>query len=43
LAPQRIPERLDIFEKLPRNSMGKLLKQEIRARVLDRGGAGSSG
>jgi non-ribosomal peptide synthetase component E (peptide arylation enzyme) len=25
LAPERIPERLDIFEELPRNSMGKLL------------------
>lgn len=36
LAPQRIPERLDTFDELPRNAMGKLLKQEIRSRVLER-------
>jgi acyl-CoA synthetase (AMP-forming)/AMP-acid ligase II len=39
LAAQRIPERLDIFDSLPRNAMGKLLKQEIRAEVLARAGA----
>jgi acyl-CoA synthetase (AMP-forming)/AMP-acid ligase II len=43
LAAQRIPERLDIFDSLPRNAMGKLLKQEIRAEVLSRaGGAGGA-
>jgi len=36
LSPQHIPERLDLFDQLPRNSMGKLLKQQIRARVLER-------
>ena len=36
LAPQRMPERLDFFDELPRNAMGKLLKQEIRSRVLER-------
>jgi acyl-CoA synthetase (AMP-forming)/AMP-acid ligase II len=36
LAPQRIPERIDIFEALPRNAMGKLLKQDIRAMVLSK-------
>jgi cyclohexanecarboxylate-CoA ligase len=36
LAPQRIPERIDIFDTLPRNSMGKLLKQDIRAQVIER-------
>jgi hypothetical protein len=32
LASQRIPERLDIFDTLPRNAMGKLLKQGIRPK-----------
>jgi cyclohexanecarboxylate-CoA ligase len=35
LATQRVPERLDIFDTLPRNAMGKLLKQNIRAHVLE--------
>jgi acyl-coenzyme A synthetase/AMP-(fatty) acid ligase len=39
LAAQRIPERLDLFAILPRNAMGKLLKQDIRARVLERAAA----
>jgi acyl-CoA synthetase (AMP-forming)/AMP-acid ligase II len=34
LASQRIPERLDVFDSLPRNPMGKLQKQEIRDRIL---------
>jgi acyl-CoA synthetase (AMP-forming)/AMP-acid ligase II len=43
LADQRIPERLDVFESLPRNAMGKLLKQEIRTAVLDRVSAEGAG
>jgi cyclohexanecarboxylate-CoA ligase len=31
LAVQKIPERLEIVDELPRNSMGKILKQELRA------------
>jgi acyl-CoA synthetase (AMP-forming)/AMP-acid ligase II len=34
LATQKIPEQLHIVETLPRNSMGKILKQELRAAVL---------
>ncbi len=30
LANQKIPERLEIIEALPRNPMGKILKQELR-------------
>jgi acyl-CoA synthetase (AMP-forming)/AMP-acid ligase II len=30
LAVQKIPERLEIIDVLPRNSMGKILKQELR-------------
>ena len=30
LAIQKIPERLEIVDELPRNSMGKILKQELR-------------
>ena len=36
LASQRIPERIDMFETLPRNAMGKLLKQDIRSEVVQR-------
>jgi acyl-coenzyme A synthetase/AMP-(fatty) acid ligase len=31
-----MPERVDSFDELPRSAMGKLLKQEIRSRVLER-------
>ena len=30
LANQKIPERLEIVTELPRNPMGKILKQELR-------------
>jgi acyl-CoA synthetase (AMP-forming)/AMP-acid ligase II len=30
LAAQKIPERIEIVDALPRNSMGKILKQELR-------------
>jgi len=32
LAAQKIPERLEIVPELPRNPMGKILKQELRKR-----------
>ena len=32
LANQKIPERLEIVDELPRNSMGKVVKQELRKR-----------
>jgi acyl-CoA synthetase (AMP-forming)/AMP-acid ligase II len=32
LARQKIPERLEIVAELPRNPMGKILKQELRKR-----------
>jgi len=35
LAAQRIPERIDFFDALPRNAMGKLQKQEIRTRIIE--------
>jgi cyclohexanecarboxylate-CoA ligase len=35
LADQRIPERLDFFDSLPRNAMGKLQKQDIRKTVIE--------
>jgi acyl-CoA synthetase (AMP-forming)/AMP-acid ligase II len=35
LAPQKAPEQLEILAELPRNAMGKLLKHELRARLLD--------
>jgi len=34
LAIQKCPEQLEVVEALPRNSMGKVLKQEIRAGLL---------
>ena len=32
LMMQKIPEQLEIVDELPRNSMGKVLKQELRSR-----------
>ncbi|MGE0307532.1 MAG: class I adenylate-forming enzyme family protein, partial [Acidimicrobiia bacterium] len=32
LAPQKIPEQLEIVDALPMNSMGKIIKNELRAR-----------
>jgi acyl-CoA synthetase (AMP-forming)/AMP-acid ligase II len=32
LMVQKIPEQLEILDELPRNSMGKVLKQELRTR-----------
>jgi acyl-CoA synthetase (AMP-forming)/AMP-acid ligase II len=32
LAIQKVPEQLEIVEALPRNAMGKVLKQDLRAR-----------
>jgi cyclohexanecarboxylate-CoA ligase len=43
LADQRIPERLDVFDSLPRNAMGKLQKQEIRNWVIERASADTKG
>jgi acyl-CoA synthetase (AMP-forming)/AMP-acid ligase II len=36
LAKQKVPELLEIIDQLPRNSMGKILKQDLRKRYLDR-------
>ena len=36
LANQKIPELLEIIDQLPRNSMGKILKQDRRERYLHR-------
>ena len=33
LAVQKCPEQLELVDALPRNSYGKVLKQELRARV----------
>jgi acyl-CoA synthetase (AMP-forming)/AMP-acid ligase II len=33
LARHKIPEQLELVEVVPRNSMGKILKQELRARL----------
>jgi non-ribosomal peptide synthetase component E (peptide arylation enzyme) len=30
----KIPEQLEIWESLPRNTLGKVLKHEIRAKLL---------
>jgi acyl-coenzyme A synthetase/AMP-(fatty) acid ligase len=43
LADQRIPERLDVVGSLPRNAMGKLVKQEIRAQVMKLASAEGAG
>ena len=32
LAKQKVPEQIEFVNVLPRNSMGKILKQELRAR-----------
>ena len=32
LAIQKVPEQLELVDALPRNSMGKVLKQDLRAR-----------
>lgn len=34
LATQKIPERVEIATSLPRNAMGKLLKQQIRSELI---------
>jgi len=34
LASQKLPERLDIIEYMPRNASGKILKHELRARLV---------
>jgi acyl-CoA synthetase (AMP-forming)/AMP-acid ligase II len=31
LANQKIPERLEIVDQLPRNALGKILKRELRS------------
>jgi acyl-CoA synthetase (AMP-forming)/AMP-acid ligase II len=36
LMVQKIPEQLEILDELPRNSMGKVLKQELRKRFAPR-------
>ena len=33
LAVQKCPEQLELVDALPRNSYGKVLKQELRARL----------
>ena len=35
LMTQKIPEQLEIVSDLPRNSMGKVVKTELRARYSD--------
>jgi acyl-CoA synthetase (AMP-forming)/AMP-acid ligase II len=37
LAVQKCPEQLEVVEALPRNAMGKVLKQELRARLVTTG------
>ena len=32
LAKQKVPEQIEVVDVLPRNAMGKILKQELRAR-----------
>ena len=34
LAPQKIPEQLELVDALPRNPTGKVLKRDLRAAVL---------
>jgi cyclohexanecarboxylate-CoA ligase len=34
LALQKCPEQLEIVDALPRNAMGKVLKQDLRSRLL---------
>jgi non-ribosomal peptide synthetase component E (peptide arylation enzyme) len=33
LAVQKCPEQLEVVDALPRNSYGKVLKQELKARL----------
>ncbi len=33
LAVQKCPEQLEIVDALPRNAMGKVLKQDLRSRL----------
>jgi cyclohexanecarboxylate-CoA ligase len=35
LAKQKVPERLEVVDALPRNPAGKVLKHELRARYSD--------
>ena len=37
LAKQKIPEQVELVDELPRNPMGKVLKQALRDRILARG------
>jgi cyclohexanecarboxylate-CoA ligase len=39
LANQKIPERLEIVDQLPRNALGKILKRELRSTYSDTGAA----
>ena len=34
LANQKIPERIEIVDEIPRNPMGKIRKQELRDRFV---------
>jgi acyl-CoA synthetase (AMP-forming)/AMP-acid ligase II len=35
LSVQKCPEQLDVVDELPHNAMGKVLKQELRTRLLE--------
>ena len=39
IARQKVPEQLELVDGIPRNPMGKVLKDEVRATVLARGAA----
>jgi cyclohexanecarboxylate-CoA ligase len=43
LANQKIPERLEIVDQLPRNALGKILKRELRLTYSDPGAAPVAG
>jgi cyclohexanecarboxylate-CoA ligase len=43
LANQKIPERLEIVDQLPRNALGKILKRELRSTYSDTAAAPVSG
>ena len=34
LAIQKCPEQLEVVDSLPRNAMGKVLKQDLRSRLI---------
>jgi cyclohexanecarboxylate-CoA ligase len=36
LMTQKLPEQLEVLPELPRNSMGKVLKQDLRDRYVTR-------